>query len=126
VNFTNNIFLGYLDPSQPDYSGEAPGLYYTTGSVGINLVATHNVEFGVRNDNCPSAGGSGNICADPLLVGEPARATIPPESTLDNFNFHLTSNSPAIGAGATYPALPSTDYFGTVTSNPPVIGAVGP
>jgi hypothetical protein len=125
VNFTNNIFLGYDNPSNP-YGPLVPGLYYTAGSNGINIQASHNVEFGVRNDDCPSAGGSGNICADPLLVGEPAQGTIPPESTLDNFNFHLTSNSPAIGAGATYSALPSTDYFGTPTSNPPVIGAVGP
>jgi Putative Ig domain len=125
VKFTNNIFLGYDNPSNP-YGPLTPGLYYTTGSVGITLVATHNVEFGIRNDDCPTAGGSGNICSDPLLVGEPARGTVPPESTLDNFNFHLTSNSPTIGAGATYLALPSTDYFGTPTSNPPVIGAVGP
>jgi hypothetical protein len=125
VYFTNNIFLGYLNPSEPDYSGEAPGLYYTTGSDGITLVSEDNIEYGIRNDDCPNRG-TGNICSDPLLVGEPAPGTIPPESTLDNFNFHLTSNSPAIGAGATYPALPSTDYFGTATSNPPVIGAVGP
>jgi hypothetical protein len=125
VNFTNNIFLGYLDPSQPDYNGEAPGLYYTTGSVGINLVTSHNIEFGVRNDDCPGRG-IANLCSDPLLVGEPAQGAIPQESTLDNFNFHLTSNSPASGAGATYSPLPSTDYFGTATSNPPVIGAVEP
>jgi hypothetical protein len=127
VNFTDNIFLGYLDPNMVGYNREAPGLYYTAagGALGINLVTSHNIEFGVRNGDCPT-GGAGNICLDPLLVGEPAPGTIPAESTLDNFNFHLTSNSPAVGAGATYTGLPSTDYYGTPTPNPPVIGAVAP
>ena len=125
VNFTDNIFLGYLNPSQPSYNGQATGLYYKVGTVGVNLVTSHNVEFGVRNGDCPN-GGTGNICLDPQFVGEPANRTLPAESTLDNFNFHLESGSPAIGAGATYSALPSTDHFGTATSNPPVVGAVTP
>jgi len=124
VSFTNNIFLGYKNPTQPDYSGQLPGLYYIESS-SISLITSHNIEFGVRNDDCPNKG-TGNICSDPLLAGEPAQGTIPPESTLDNFNFHLTNNSPAIGAGATYSALPSTDHYGTPTPNPPVIGGVAP
>jgi len=124
VNFTNNVVLGYQNPNSP-YGLSTPALYYIEDA-SINVVASHNVEFGTRNDDCNPLRGVGNICSDPLLVGEPAPGTIPPESTLDNFNFHLTSLSPAIGAGATYSALPSTDYFGTPTSNPPVIGAVNP
>jgi hypothetical protein len=124
VNFTDNIFLGYTNPKQPSFSGQGPALYYINDH-SISLVTSHNIEFGLRNGDCPN-GGTGNICLDPQFVGEPAQGSVPPESTLDNFNFHLTSNSPAIGAGATYSALPSTDYYGTTTSNPPVIGAVGP
>ena len=125
VKFTNNIFLGYFNPAQPSFSGQAPALYYINDP-SINLVDSHNVEFGLRNGDCSPIQGTGNICLDPQFVGEPAQAGFVSESTLDNFNFHLTGNSPAIGAGATYPALPSTDYYGTPTSNPPVIGAVTP
>jgi hypothetical protein len=124
VNFTNNVVLGYQNPNSP-YGLSTPALYYIEDP-SINVVSSHNVEFGTRNDDCNPFRGTGNICSDPLLAGEPAPGTIPPESTLDNFNFHLTSHSPAIGAGVTYPALLSTDYFGTATSNPPVIGAVEP
>jgi hypothetical protein len=38
----------------------------------------------------------------------------------------LTSASPAIGIGMTYPNLPSLDYFGATRPNPPSIGASEP
>jgi hypothetical protein len=123
-NFFNNIVLGYNNPANT-YGPLVPGLYYTSGSLGITVNAKNNVEFGVRNNDCPTPWdtGSGNICSDPLLVSEPAQGAIPPESTLDNFNFHLTSGSPAIGAGVTYSALPPFDFYQTPTTTPPVIGA---
>jgi hypothetical protein len=122
---TNNIFLGYT-PSYTfsPFSQQAPGLYYI-GEASVVITASNNIEFGMRNGDCPS-GGTGTICSDPLLVNEPAQGSIPPESTLDNFNFHLTSGSPAIGAGANYTGSPSTDYFGTPSTSPLVIGAVAP
>lgn len=124
VNFTNNIWLGYNNPSQPSYNGEVPALYFTTGSLGINEVATYNDQFGTRNDNCHPQAGTGNICIDPLFVSEPAQGTVPPESSLDAFNFNLTSSSPAIGAGITYSGILSTDYAGNTQTSPPVIGAL--
>ncbi len=124
VNFTNNVVVGYVNPNNP-YGPSTPALYYIEDP-SIGVVSSHNVEFGTRNDDCNPIKGTGNICSDPLLVSEPAQGSVPPESILDNFNFHLSSGSPAIGAGATYSGLPATDYFGTPTSNPPVVGAVEP
>jgi hypothetical protein len=124
VNFINNVVVGYVNPNNP-YGPSTPALYYIEDS-SISVASSHNVEFGTRNDDCNPIKGTGNICSDPLLVSEPAQGSVPPESILDNFNFHLTSGSPAIGAGATYSGLPATDYFGTMTSTPPVIGAVEP
>ena len=121
---TNNIFLGYTTgTSYYPNNGQAPGLYYFDAAV--TIVASNNIEFGVRNGNCSSGGGTGIICADPLLVSEPAQGTIPPESTLDNFNFHPSTGSLAIGAGVAVPGV-TTDYYGVTRPNPPTIGAVEP
>lgn len=121
VNITNNIFLGYVNASQPSGSG-VPALYFIEDP-SITKVSSHNVEFGMRNWDCPS-GGTGNICLNPLLVGEPAQGTVPPESILDSFNFHLTSGSPAIGAGASYAGSPAFDFYAVPSTSPLVIGAV--
>jgi hypothetical protein len=123
VNFTNNIFLGYTNPLQPAFSGEGPALYLFNDA-SIKKVTSHNVEYGIRNGDCPR-GGTGNICADPMLVGEPAQRTISRESVLDNFNFHPASGSPAIGHGVAVNGI-TTDYHGTARPNTPSIGAVEP
>ena len=118
---TNNIFLGYSTSlNQYPNTGQAPGLYYMDGTVVLS--SANNIEYGVRNgDAC-----SGSIlCIDPLLVNEPAQGAVPPETTLDNFNFHPAVNSPAIGAGIAIPGL-TTDYYGAKRPNPPTIGAVEP
>jgi len=123
--FTNNIMLGYTQPygTFPGASGQQPGLYYL--SDGSNVVTSIlNVEYGVRNGDCPTAGG-GTICADPLLVDEPAQGTIHPETILDNFNFTPTSTSPAVGAGTAISSV-TTDYFGVTRPIPPTIGADQP
>jgi hypothetical protein len=120
VNVTNNIFLGYVDPTNIYGPGVVPGLFYIENS-SINVVSSHNVEYGMRNDDCPT-GGAGNICLDPLLVNEPSQ-TWTSESMLDNFNFTISNNSPAIGAGVAIPGLP-TDYDGNPWKNPPSIGAL--
>jgi hypothetical protein len=124
INLTDNIFLGYVNPTTPYKSTEAPALYYTVGTVGINLVTSHNVEYGMRNGDCPN-GGTGNICRDPQFVGEPANRTLPAESTLDNFNFRPTSGSPANRRGIGVSGV-TTDYHGSARPNPPSIGAVEP
>jgi hypothetical protein len=122
--FTNNLFLGYTQPygAFPGASGNLPGLWYNSDSTSIQ-VPTYDLEYGVRNGDCP-AGGTGIVCSDPLLASEPAQGTVPPETTLDSFNFYPASGSPALAAGTTYSGLPATDYYGITTTSPPVIGAV--
>ncbi len=118
--FRNNLFLGYLNPNQTGGTGEAPGLFYS-GSSNVVVTSDHNLEFGVRNGDCGSSPGT-NLCSDPLLMNEPSQ-TWTGEAQLDNFNFHLSSTSPAIGAGVPIPGL-TTDYYGNPYANPPAIGAV--
>jgi hypothetical protein len=118
----NNIFLGY----SPNYTfapfnpgSTQPGLYYL--DAGATVAASYNIEYGIRNgDSCSGT----TLCVDPLFVNEPAQGSVPPESTLDNFNFLPVEYSPAVGAGTTYNGLPSTDYHGVATTTPPVIGAM--
>jgi Putative Ig domain len=120
----NNIFLGYTtSASYYPNSGQAPGLFYMAES-SVSIASSYNIEFGVRNGDC-SSGGTGIICSDPQLVSEPAQGTVPPESTLDNFNFYPATGSPAIGAGVAVPGV-TTDYYGVTRPNPPTIGAVEP
>jgi hypothetical protein len=123
VNITNNIFLGYTNPSQPSFSGNGPALYYIEDP-SIHRVASNNIEYGMRNGDCPR-GGTGNVCSDPMLVGEPAHGTISRESTLDNFNFHPASGSPANGHGVAVSGI-TTDHHGSARPNPPSIGALEP
>lgn len=126
INFTNNIFFGLTSgyTGSPFNAGQPPGLYlFLNGS--ITGTTSHNVEFGLKNDDCHPLIGTGNICSDPLFVGEPTGA-VPPETTFDNFNFHLTGSSPAIAAGTTYAGIPTLDHYGTAYPSPPMIGAVAP
>jgi hypothetical protein len=118
----NNIFLGYTSgyTFSPFDAGYRPGAYVFEAN--SSVIASNNIEFGVRDgDACTGS----ILCVDPLLVNEPASGTIPPESTLDNFNFHLAVNSPAIGAGTAISGL-TTDYYGVARPTPPAIGAVEP
>ncbi len=124
IKITDNIFLGYDNPSNP-YGPLTPAMYYIEDP-SINVVSSYNVEFGMRNGDCSPPQGTGNICSDPLLIGEPAQGTIPPESTLDNFNFSPASGSPTIGAGTTYSGMPALDFNGVSRSASPTLGAIQP
>jgi len=115
--FRNNILLGF---SNPDFnSGTLPGAYYQNNAV--VAIRDHNLYYHERNEGCPTTRFTGEVCSDPLLVGEPA-STITQESSLDDFNFHLTSASPAIGAGVAITGI-TTDFAGETRSNPTAIGA---
>jgi hypothetical protein len=114
----DNIFLGYTDPS----GGSQPGLWYKEQK-SITFDSSFNLEFGVRNgDTC---GSNGIICADPLFESEPLQGAIPPESSLDNFNFSPGLGSPAAGSGIAVTGLTS-DYNGNPRPNPPSLGAIQP
>lgn len=121
-NFTNNLILGYTSSYavSPFSPGDAPALY-SKDDKSVKIVASHNLEFGVRDgDRC---GSNGNICADPLLVNEPPRQKRGTEIFPADFNFHPSGGSPAKGHGEPINGL-STDYYGHPRSNPPSIGAV--
>jgi hypothetical protein len=117
----NNIFLGYTTSSSyyPN-TGEAPGLFYIDGPT-VTVTSSHNIEYGIRNGDPCDAGSI--LCSDPLLANEPAQGTLPPETILDNFDFNLSSSSPAIHAGMAYSGQPTTDYYGAAQTSPPTIGA---
>jgi hypothetical protein len=118
--FTNNIFLGYyLNGNLP------PGLFYINDP-SITVTQSYNVEYGNRAATGEACGTNGNLCSDPLLVGEPAQQAWTSQSFLDDFNFNLTPSSPAIGAGTMYPLLPTTDYNGNAVRVPITIGAIQP
>lgn len=118
LTFENNIVLAYSNSAVTDYGGNTgPGLFYYGQPIG-NVVRNHNVYFGLGHSTCPT-GRPTEICADPLLVGEPAFTG---ESSLDNFNFNITTGSPAKGAGVTIPAL-TLDITGLIWGSSPSIGA---
>jgi hypothetical protein len=127
----NNLIWGDTVATNyyPGANGNAPGVYYISDSSDM-VTASYNLEFGVRDGTCYGGGvGTNGVCADPLLTGEPAQGSVPPETSMDVFSavgtgFYPTSSSPAKLAGTTYTGLPSTDFYNTATTSPPVIGAV--
>jgi hypothetical protein len=122
--YLNNVYLGYTVPENyyPGAPGDAPGLYFSSDATSV-ATASYNTEFGVRNGSC-GTGAPGMVCGDPLLNGEPAQGSIPPESTLFSFNYQPTSGSPAVRAGTTYTGQPSVDYAGNVQTSPLTMGAL--
>ncbi len=136
--YQNNINIGIVNSVyQP---GLQPGLFYTeSASMPANggwAVRDHNLYFNFRNGTgCPAPLNAGELCADAKFVDEPG-LTISSEAVLDNFNFNLTSNSPAKYAGVHLPTfnlqtpgisisnLLGTDLLGTTRNNPPSMGAL--
>lgn len=129
----NNIFLGYVDPNNPAVAGQSMTFVCYTACLSNPADGTTNdTMWTTRTNNSfygfntSSGGGNctygGELCnSDPLFVNEPPQ-TWTSESQLDNFNFHLSASSPAIGAGVVITGL-TTDYAGTMRLNPPSIGA---
>jgi hypothetical protein len=123
----NNNFLGYTDPN----IGAPSALYYPQDAYTF-FTGFYNNEFGLKGGTTDTCGTNNNTCVNPLMVNEPSQVWLN-EAALDVFNplvgsgnsFYPTPSSPLIGAGTTIPGL-TTDYFGTKTTSPPVIGAVQP
>ena len=121
--FQNNVNIGItnLNPALPDH--RAPGLFYTQAAMPANqgwAVRDHNLYYGFRN-GCPTLN-TGEICADVKFIDEPP-LTISSETVLDNFNFNLSSASPADGSGISIPGLLS-DILGLTRLNLPSMGAI--
>jgi hypothetical protein len=122
----DNIFLGYT--TGPAGSGPRAMWCYSdcNGQAGTTNDAmwtdrSNNIFYGfaASADTC---NWSKEVCADPLLASEPPQ-TWTGESQLDNFNFNLSSASPARGAGTAISGL-TTDYNGSPYASPPSDGAV--
>jgi hypothetical protein len=144
INSTNNIFLGYVNPSNPYGAGNVPTLYYFEGGGAITLNTANNDEWGMKLGDCTTresrrGAGKGHasrgksqgiLCVDPRLTNQPAPGWTD-DSALDVFNpflpdnaFYPTKTSPVNLAGLVYPGLPPTDYYNVQQTAPPVIGAV--
>jgi hypothetical protein len=101
ITFQNNLHVGYKDP----VGGERPAVFYSESLPGNPFVARdHNIYYNMRS--CPS--GTAEHCVDPRIVNLPVWNG---ESSLDGIDFHLTSASPARGAGVAVPGL-TKDYDG--------------
>jgi hypothetical protein len=121
--FRNNISLGFLNPKYNPTNANVPGLNYF-GDSSDTITADHDVYYNFRGHYCPWVGHPDLLCSNPLFVNQPS-LTLKNESELDNFNFHLSAASPAIGHGIAVVGVP-TDYDGATRSNPPSIGAFEP
>ncbi len=121
--FTNNIFLGYVDPSYPGSNNQAPGLYYNSDPA-VKIVGQNNVEFGIRNGD--ACGSNGNICADPQLVKQPAQVNRRHQAILDGLSFRPSEHSVTIRRGRSINARLPADFYGNARPATPSVGAVEP
>lgn len=153
VNFQNNIVYGFQSPTIIDqYGGDQGGTggwFYGVGGPPATAVQTYNRSYnqwvGVRTENCPTTGYTGEVCSDPQFYGIPTTGptsvanclglTAPTctfvETDWDTFgvgasaSYYLNStSSPAYGTGTTYTGMPTTTFDGTAMPSPPVRGAL--
>ena len=103
ITFENNLHVGYPDPT----GGARPGVFYYSGGPRAPFLARdHNIYFAMRT--CPS--GPTESCVNPKIANMPRWNG---EASLDSIDFHLTSDSPARGKGASVPGL-DRDYDGVL------------
>lgn len=112
VVYQNNINIGVKNPAD----GQLPGLFYFNEVPNGVFKADHNIYYRMRS--CPS--GRSERCVDPKIAYLPEWKD---ESSLDNVDFHLTSASPARGAGMPIQGLATDHDLATRPSGPPDIGA---
>jgi hypothetical protein len=128
LNFFNNIVVGYDNPALYNAGGQVggPGLFYFQEPIGT-INRSNNIYYGIGHGfTCPT-GYTNETCVSPNFLNQPTgNGTTFVPTELDNYNVHLTSGSPAVGVGMTYPNLPALDYFGATRPNPPSIGASEP
>ncbi len=126
--YQNNIVKGYAS-SFDGNDGRLPGLFYAndmTKLPGTFLTGwktqDHNLFFDVRS--CPNLGASDSCnTANPLFPSQPS-TPISTYSDLDNFDYSISSSSPAKYAGVNYSGMASTDANGTTWHDPRSLGPV--
>ena len=122
LTFVNNVVRGYDNPKTYNLGGKegGPGAIYYDKPIG-KVIRTNNLYYSLRSFHCFLGGLAKEQCTDPKFVDEP---TFSKETDLDNFNFHLSANSPARHAGINIPGL-TTDYEGKpIPTGNPDIGAI--
>jgi hypothetical protein len=111
--FEDNIIKGYTNSSSFTVSPQMWGAIQPT-------VEDYNLYF---NLNTTYGTGAHDLNADPLLTSQPS-TPIGAESTLDSFNFSLSSSSPAKAAGLPIAGV-TTDFLGvTYNVSTPSMGAL--
>jgi hypothetical protein len=97
LTFEYNIVLGYDNPRTYNLGGKpgGPVAFYFQQPIG-HVVRKDNLYYGLRSVSCTL--NSQEKCANPKFVSQPAFRS---EEDLDNFNFQLSSGTPAAGLGAT-------------------------
>ncbi|MCL2659505.1 MAG: hypothetical protein FWD64_03185 [Acidobacteriaceae bacterium] len=112
IIFQNNLNIGIKSP----YDGRPPGIFYLGENVPRGtLLENHNIYYNMRT--CPV--GHAERCVDPKIAYLPQWKG---EESLDGIDFHLTSESPARGAGVSVGI--DTDHDGMLRSGSSVdIGA---
>ena len=138
LNFYDNIVIGYDNPATYPLGSQqgGPGLWYfqeaapggsTSGQVIGTINRSNNIYYGIgHNFACPT-GYSNEKCVTPDFINQPtANGTSFTQTELDNYNFNLSSGSPADGTGVTYTGVPALDYNGVKRPSSPSIGAVEP
>lgn len=112
MTYKDNAVLGYSDQG-----GSLPSMFTSMGP--SSGAADYNVSFNLQFN--PSIG-THDLYLSPLFVGQPA-SPITAESQLDNFNYNLTSGSPAKGAGVVLSGQ-TADQAGNAWATPPSMGAL--
>jgi hypothetical protein len=102
--FKNNIVLGYDNPATYNLGGHAggPGGFYFAHPIG-KVLRSNNIYYGIRNMQMSTLLSSEKY-ADPKFASQPRFAK---EQDLDNFDFHLSPSSPALGSGTRIPEIQS-------------------
>jgi hypothetical protein len=102
--FKNNIVLGYDNPATYNLGGHAggPGGFYFAHPIG-KVLRSNNIYYGIRSMQLSTLLSSEKY-ADPKFASQPRFAK---EQDLDNFDFHLSASSPALGSGTRVPEVQS-------------------
>lgn len=133
-DINNNIILAYVNPAvnsgiaPADFCGPSCNGPPFSANIGI-INRKNNIFFNLRachaNTQTPDSTtgtSTGEACVSPQLVSQPA-SPMASYSSLDGFNFNLTSSSPAIGGGVSYAGILPKDYALNNQTSPPTIGA---
>ncbi len=113
IDDRDNLYAGYSTASLN--AGATP----VTWSEVQPSLENHNLCYNMRSSLCV---GTGDVTSTPLLTSQPA-TPITAESQLDNYQFALTTSSPAKATGVTISGQTS-DYLGNAWLSPPSMGAL--